>query len=70
MFGRYVLPYRVSYPVFFFSPLNNKTIVIILLSLNGLCGNEIAVNCQFDGVECTVCIFIIRGMVKINSVQL
>jgi len=48
----------------------NKTIVIILLSLNGSCGNEIAMNCQFDGAECMVCIFIIPGMVKINSVQL
>jgi hypothetical protein len=27
-------------------------------------------NCQFDGMECTVRIFIIPGMVKITSVQL
>jgi hypothetical protein len=47
----------------------NKTVVIIL-SLNGSCRNNIAMNCQFDGVEYTVCIFIIPGMVKINSVQL
>jgi len=49
---------------------NDNTTVITLLSLNGSCGNEIAMNCQFDGVECTVCIFIIPGMGKINSVQL
>jgi hypothetical protein len=48
----------------------NKTIAIILLSLNGSCRNNIAMNCQFDGVEGTVHIFIIPGMVKINSFQL
>ena len=48
----------------------SKTIVIILLSLNGSFGNDVAMNFQFDSVEYTVCIFIIPGMVKINSVQL
>jgi hypothetical protein len=74
MFGRYIPPYRESYPVLSPPPplmLNiNKTIVIILLSLNGSCRNNIAMNCQFDGMECTVRIFIIPGMVKITSVQL
>jgi hypothetical protein len=48
----------------------DNTIVFILLSLNGSCGNENAMYCQFDGVECTVYIFIVPGMVKINSAQL
>jgi len=50
--------------------LNISKTIVIILSLNGSCGNDVAMNCQFDGVECTVCIFILPGMVKINSVQL